>query len=89
MKEKMSSEERINILNEQDQNGACFIHYVTALNYYEMITLLHDNGADINLLTKSGLSPIVIAAAKGHEKSVKRLMRLGAVFGQASQTLED
>jgi ankyrin repeat protein len=69
------------LLNEYDPNGATLIHYITAMNYHEMITLLHEYGADINILTKSGLSPIVIAAAKGYEKSVKRLMRLGAVFG--------
>lgn len=26
------------------------------------------------------MTPLVIAAAKGHEKSVKKLIRLGAVF---------
>ena len=50
------------------------------MNYYEMIPILHENGADINIQSKSGLTSLVIAAAKGFEKAVKRLMRLGAVF---------
>lgn len=56
------------------------LHYVTALNYYELIPILYEHGADINVKSSSNLTPLMIAAAKGHEKSVKKLMRLGAAF---------
>jgi hypothetical protein len=34
----------------------------------------------LNIKSGNNLTPLVIAAAKGHEKSVKKLIRLGAVF---------
>lgn len=81
MKNEMSESERKNLLNQFDPNGATLLHYVTALNYYELIPVLHEYGADINIKSAlNQLSPLMIAAAKGHEKGVKKLMRLGAVF---------
>lgn len=76
----MNNEERLSLINELDPNGGALIHYITALNYYEIIPLLHEHGADINIQSSSGITPLVIAAAKGFEKCVKKLMRLGAVF---------
>ena len=81
MKQEMTFQEKKSLINSVDSNGATLLHYVTALNYYELIPLLHENGADINIkTTRSSLTPLMVAAAKGHEKSVKKLMRLGAVF---------
>ena len=56
------------------------MHLVAALNYYEIIPLLKDYGADLNILSADHLTPLMVAAARGLEKSVKKLMRLGAVF---------
>lgn len=56
------------------------MHYFTALNYYELIPILFENGANLNLKSKTGLTALVIAAAKGYEKAVKKLIRLGAVL---------
>ncbi len=57
------------------------MHYVAALNYYNIIPLLVKHGSDINARTeKDGLTPLMIAAAKGYEKSVRKLVRLGALF---------
>lgn len=45
---------------------------------------MFEYGADLNLKTKvqndeqKTMTPLVIAAARGNEKSVKKLMRLGA-----------
>eukprot|EP00347_Sterkiella_histriomuscorum_P020850 403336227 len=81
MKAELPDEERIRLLNEHDQYGGTLIHYITGLNYYKLIPILHEFGADINMRTKkTNLSPLMIAISKGHEKSVKKLMREGAVF---------
>ena len=86
MNKEMTLQEKKSLINSIDSNGATLLHYVTALNYYELIPLLHENGADINMKTKrSSMTPLMVAAAKGHEKAVKKLMRLGAVFWNDSQ----
>ena len=57
------------------------MHYIVALNYHELITILHESGANLSLKTTvkgQEMTPLMIAAATGHEKSVKKLMRLGA-----------
>ena len=67
--------------------GATLIHYFAALNYHEMIQVLSHYGANLSLKTstidgqalpKQELTPLMIAAARGNEKTVKKLMRLGA-----------
>jgi len=35
-------------LNYKDERGLALIHYVCALNYHELIPILHEYGADIN-----------------------------------------
>ena len=42
--------------------------------------MLHEHGADLNLKSSNDFTPLVIAAAKGYEKSVKKLIRLGATL---------
>ena len=65
------------------------MHYVTALNYYELIQVLVENGANINIQSSTNnITPLVIAAAKGHEKCVKWLIRLGAHFWHDSEEVE-
>ena len=56
---------------------------MVALNYHELVPIFHHYGANLSLKTqdkdpKLQLTPLMIAAAKGHEKTVKKLMRLGA-----------
>jgi ankyrin repeat protein len=80
MKDELNSEERMRLVNDLDEYGGSLLHYVTALDYYEMIPLLHEYGADLNIKSSNNMTSLVIAAAKGHEKSVKKLIRLGAVF---------
>lgn len=80
LKAEFSSEDALKLVNSVDEHDASILHYVSALNYYELIPILVENGADVNLKSKNGLTPLMISAAKGHEKAVKKLMRLGAVF---------
>lgn len=80
LKKEVPEKERITLLNSLDQNGVSLLHYLIALNYFELIKPLCEMGVDINLKTLSGLSPLVIAAAKGYEKAVKKLIRLGAIL---------
>ncbi len=42
----------------------------------------------MNLRTLSGCSPLVIAAANGFEKSVKRLIRSGAMLTKEKEEVE-
>lgn len=57
---------------------------------------MQDYGADLNILSSNLLTPLMVSAARGLEKSVKKLMRLGAVFwtddiigGNGSQNREE
>jgi len=48
---------------------------------------MHDYGANLSLKTanrQNQLTPLMIAAAKGYEKTVKKLMRLGASLMHSS-----
>lgn len=49
--------------------------------YLELVELLLDHGADINLQGKGGSSPLGIAARQGHEKIVDLLLDRGANLG--------
>ena len=55
------------------------IHYFAALDYADAIEFIYSHGANVNLKAKdSNLTPLVIAAARGHDKTVRTLMNLGA-----------
>ena len=49
LREKFSEIDRKQLINDFDQDGNTILHYVTALNYYELIPLLYENGADLNV----------------------------------------
>lgn len=57
-------------INHLDEHGMALIHYFSGINYYEAIRLIAKNGADLNLRTKEGKYPLLIAAAAGHEATV-------------------
>lgn len=68
MKVEIQEEERLQLINQLDEYGGSLLHYVTALNYYELIQVLVENGANINIQSSTNnITPLVIAAAKGHE----------------------
>ena len=86
---KGSREEVARVLDAPDEQGASLVHYLTALDYSELIEFVHSYGANINLKARdSNFSPLVIAAAKGLDKSVRTLMHLGAEILQRSRTPE-
>lgn len=60
------------MINEIDHYGYALIHYFTEIDYYECIKAIAKNGGDVNLRAQndSQSSPLFIAAARGHEKSV-------------------
>ena len=49
MKDELNNEVKIKLINEIDQYGGCLLHYIAALDYYELIPLLHESGADLNI----------------------------------------
>jgi hypothetical protein len=83
----MEKDEVIKLLNATDSEGAALVHYVAALNYHEVIPIIHSFGGNLSVKTSCGLrelTPLMIAAAQGNEKTVKKLMRLGASLTTAS-----
>jgi ankyrin repeat protein len=90
LKEKFqgtAGEQLQGLLNSFDEYGCALIHYIAALNYHELVHILYEYGANLSLKTatqRNQLTPLMIAAAKGHEKTVKKLMRLGASLMHSS-----
>ena len=55
------------------------IHYFVCLDFEDIVYLLESYGADINIRDKvNGLTPLVVAAAKGLDKTARVLVSLGA-----------
>jgi ankyrin repeat protein len=76
MKDKMGQEKSRAMLDEIDQYGYSLIHYFTEIDYHECIKVLVSFGVDINkkALNEQKSYPLLIAAARGHEKSVQVLI---------------
>ena len=66
------------MINDTDEHGYALIHYFAYIDYDEAIKALIDFGADANIKALNGEYPLYIASAKGHERTVKVLMRNGA-----------
>jgi ankyrin repeat protein len=73
-----SQDEFLSLLNENDSYGANILHYISGLGYHEVLSLFKHYDLDMNSHTNTGLTPLVISAARGHEKVVKKLISLGA-----------
>ena len=59
------------LLNHIDEHGYALIHYFAKINYFEVIQMLKEHGADMNILTRDEMhSPLVIAAIHGYEMTV-------------------
>lgn len=68
---KINQSDTSSIVNSLDDHGCSLLHYVAALNYHEIVNLLHEYGADLSLKTGSNsggenMTPLMIAAAKGY-----------------------
>ena len=78
LKGKFGAKRTALMLNEKDSQGCALIHYIAALNYYEMIELLKDYGAALDIKTDNEyLTPSVISAAKGNKKTLSPLLSFG------------
>jgi hypothetical protein len=78
LREKFGAKRTALMLNEKDSQGCALIHYIAALNYYEMIELLRSYGAALDIKTDNEhLTPLVISAAKGNKKTLSRLLSFG------------
>jgi len=53
-----------------------------------VVSLLIDNGADMNLASKTGRTPLMSAAANGHEKICEMLVEAGADIMMHDETLK-
>ena len=66
-------------LDQLDIYGVSLIHYFTVLDYHELIQLIVTHGANPNIKAKGSFyTPLIIAAARGYDHSVKVLIELGA-----------
>ena len=73
--EKVSATEMAQMLDSLDDQGIGLVHYFTALDYAEGVELIHKHGANVNLKAHgTNITPLVIAATRGHEKTVRVLM---------------
>ena len=64
------------MINKLDSHGFCLLHYFAAINYCDCITLLMENGADMNVQSRDSKlrTPFIIAAHFDHEASVKLIL---------------
>jgi len=73
--------------NAKDQyRGYSALHWLTDMaatggERLEMLRLLVSSGADVNLMSENGETPLSLAraAGSGNEEMVKELLRLGAI----------
>jgi ankyrin repeat protein len=65
-------------LDSYDEYGLSLIHYVTTLDWPEVIKALAERRADLNRTALgSNITPLIIAAALGNQRSVKALIKHG------------
>uniref|UniRef100_A0A8C4TBX0 Uncharacterized protein n=1 Tax=Erpetoichthys calabaricus TaxID=27687 RepID=A0A8C4TBX0_ERPCA len=69
---------RLNIINCADANGNTPLSEAAAGGHPEAITLLIENGADINTKGAFGRTPLYRAAFGGHLRAVQTLLQFGA-----------
>jgi len=75
LKEKFGSVRTANFLNSYDEHGCALIHYISVLDYYELIEPLHSFGAILDIKTQNEqLTPLVISAANGNKKTLSQLL---------------
>ena len=65
-------------LNQQDRNGKTALFAAAAAGLDQMVSLLVQRGAGVDIADKSGASPLAAAAAKGRSLAVAGLIGAGA-----------
>ena len=75
--------------NSFDINNFTLLHYICALDYYEIIPIYLQNGISLNLKSEiNSTTPLQIAILKGNTKTVSRLVKLGVIFNNESDTAQ-
>lgn len=66
-------------LNERDENGLAAVHWAADRGHAEILDLLLQNGADVNIADSEGSqTPLHYAISCGHTESVRILLKHGA-----------
>lgn len=60
-------------INHQDEHGATALHHAAAKGFDEIVDILVDQGADLNIVDSFGRTPAVYAADSQHQTLAKRL----------------
>lgn len=66
-------------LETSDADGVGLVHDLAVLDHAAAIEMMIEHGANVNLAVPgTNITPLVIAAARGHDSTVKALVRCGA-----------
>ncbi len=66
-------------VNQQDANEETVLHFSASLNSFRSCKLFIESGADVNLISKSGYSPLHLASENGASDIVELLLSSKAV----------
>lgn len=66
-------------LNSHDETGNASIHYAAQNGDFELIKFLKDNGAEMDIKNKQGMTALALAAKNGYADIVRYLAKLDAV----------
>ena len=63
-----------------NSNGQIALHYASTHNHLQIIKMLIDNNANINLKDKIGMTPLHLTALGGHKEATKIIIDSGALL---------
>ena len=63
-----------------NSNGQIALHYASTHNHLQIIKMLIDNNANINLKDKIGMTPLHLTALGGHREATKLIINSGALL---------
>jgi len=65
-------------VNQEISNGRYPLHFAADYGQYEVLKYLIEKKADVNVIDKHGISPLLAAIWEGHTKCVELLLANGA-----------
>ena len=63
-----------------NSNGQIALHYASTHNHLQIIKMLIDNNANINLKDKIGMTPLHLTSLGGHKEATKLIIDSGALL---------